>query len=80
MSAQTTAGGVPERKVPPNSIRGAAMRGLEARPGHGAVEVKVCVRAHQWLLLRRASQRDILARLRIGPGLAWRHVPGKPTS
>ena len=61
MSAQTTTGGVPERKVPPNSIRGAAMRGVVARPGHEAVEVKGWLRAHKWLLLRRASQLGILA-------------------
>ncbi|HRG72288.1 MAG TPA: quinol dehydrogenase ferredoxin subunit NapH, partial [Thauera aminoaromatica] len=61
MSARLGAGGVPERKVPPTSVRGAAMRGVVARPGREAVEAKGWLRAHKWLLLRRASQLGILA-------------------
>src|SRR5690606_24390346 len=76
MSAQTTTGGVPERKVPPNSIRGAAMRGVVARPGHEAVEGKGWLRAHKWLLLRRASQLGILALFLVGPWLGWGSVKG----
>ena len=53
MSAQMTSGGVPERKVPPTSVRGAALRGVLARPGREAVEAKGWLRAHKWLLLRR---------------------------
>ena len=80
MSAQTTTGGVPERKVPPNSIRGAAMRGVVARPGHEAVEVKGWLRAHKWLLLRRASQLGILAMFLVGPWLGWWIVKGNLAS
>ena len=80
MSAQTTTGGVPERKVPPNSIRGAAMRGVVARPGHEAVEVKGWLRAHKWLLLRRASQLGILALFLVGPWLGWWIVKGNLAS
>ena len=80
MRAQTTTGGVPERKVPPNSIRGAAMRGVVARPGHEAVEVKGWLRAHKWLLLRRASQLGILALFLVGPWLGWWIVKGNLAS
>ena len=80
MSAQTTTGGTPQRKVPPNSIRGAAIRGVVARPGREAIEVKGWLRAHKWLLLRRASQLGILALFLVGPWLGWWFVKGNLAS
>ena len=53
--------------VPTASIRGAARSGGVARPGAEAVEVKGWIRAHKWLLLRRASQFAILALFLAGP-------------
>ena len=57
MSARTGAGGVPERKVPPTSVRG-AMRcaAWSHRPGREAVEAKGLA-ARWWLLLRRVAAR-----------------------
>lgn len=80
MSARLGAGGVPERKVPPTSVRGAAMRGVVARPGREAVEAKGWLRAHKWLLLRRASQLGILALFLVGPWLGWWIVKGNLSS
>ena len=80
MSSQTTAGELAQRKVPPHSIRGAAMRGVVARPGLEAVEVKGWLRAHKWLLLRRASQLGILALFLAGPWLGWWVVKGNLSS
>ena len=80
MSAQTTAGKVPERKVPPKSVRGAAMSGVVARPGREAVEAKGWLRAHKWLLLRRVSQLGILALFLAGPWLGWWIVKGNLAS
>ena len=78
--ATRRAGGVPERKVPPTSVRGAAMRGVVARPGREAVEAKGWLRAHKWLLLRRASQLGILALFLVGPWLGWWIVKGNLSS
>ena len=71
MTTQLSSGAAPERKVPPTSVRGAAMRGVVARPGREAVEAKGWLRAHKWLLLRRASQLGILALFLVGPWLGW---------
>lgn len=80
MSAQTTTGGMPERKAPPASVRGAALRGVAARPGREAVQAKGWLRAHKWLLLRRASQLGILALFLVGPWLGWWIVKGNLSS
>ena len=80
MSAHVSSGAAPERKVPPTSVRGAAMRGVVARPGREAVEAKGWLRAHNWLLLRRASQLGILALFLVGPWLGWWIVKGNLSS
>ena len=80
MSAHVSSGAAPERKVPPTSVRGAAMRGVVARPGREAVEAKGWLRAHKWLLLRRASQLGILALFLVGPWLGWWIVKGNLSS
>lgn len=66
--------------VPQRSVRGAAMRGTVARPGREAVDSKGWLRAHKWLLLRRASQLGILALFLIGPWLGVWIVKGNLTS
>lgn len=66
--------------LPPNSIRGAARRGVLARPGLEAIENKGWLRAHKWLLLRRASQLGILALFLLGPWFGWWVVKGNLAS
>ena len=84
MNAQTTSGQAAgtrsEGKVPPTSVRGAAMRGVVARPGHEAIEAKGWLRAHKWLLLRRLSQLGILALFLVGPWFGWWIVKGNLSS
>lgn len=66
--------------APASSIRGAAMRGVVARPGAEAITVKGWWRAHQWLLLRRTSQLGILALFLLGPWAGIWIVKGNLTS
>ena len=66
--------------APASSIRGAAMRGVVARPGAEAVEVKGWWRAHKWLLLRRTSQFGILTLFLLGPWAGIWIVKGNLTS
>lgn len=66
--------------VPQHSVRGAAMRGTVARPGHEAVAVKGWLRAHKWLLARRVTQLGILALFLAGPWLGIWIVKGNLTS
>lgn len=80
MSAQTPAAGAPERKVPPSSIRGAAQRGVVARPGREAIQSKGWLRAHRWLLLRRLSQFGILGLFLAGPWFGVWLVKGNLSS
>lgn len=80
MSAQTTQGATQTRQVPPSSVRGAAMRGVVARPGQEAIEAKGWLRAHKWLLLRRLSQLGILALFLVGPWFGWWVVKGNLAS
>ncbi len=62
--------------VPPTSVRGAALRGVVARPGAEAIAAKGWLRAHKWLLLRRLSQFGILALFLVGPWFGWWIVKG----
>lgn len=71
----TTSGSVPE-----TSVRGAAMRGTIARPGLEARQTKGWLRAHKWLLMRRASQVGILALFLIGPWFGIWIVKGNLSS
>lgn len=50
------------------------------RPGREAIETKGWLRAHQWLLLRRASQLGILALFLVGPWLGIWIVTGNLSS
>lgn len=45
-------------------------------PGVDAIAAKGWLRAHQWLLLRRASQLGILAAFLVGPCFGWWLVKG----
>lgn len=67
-------------KVPPNSIRGAALRGALARPGQEAVRNRGWLVAHKWLLLRRLSQLGILALFLVGPWFGLWIVKGNLSS
>lgn len=67
-------------KVPPNSIRGAALRGGLARPGQEAVRNRGWLVAHKWLLLRRLSQLGILALFLVGPWFGLWIVKGNLSS
>ena len=66
--------------APASSIRGAAMRGVMARPGAEAIEVKGWWAAHKWLLLRRTSQLGILGLFLLGPWAGIWIVKGNLTS
>ncbi len=76
MSAKADKAGV----VPQASIRGAAMRGVVARPGREAVEKRGWLAAHKWLLLRRISQLGILALFLAGPWFGVWIVKGNLSS
>ena len=66
--------------APPTSPRGAALRGVVARPGREAIEQHGWLSAHKWLLLRRATQLTILLLFLLGPWLGWWIVKGNLAS
>ncbi len=80
MSAPAGVDGVPVGGAPPRGSRGSGRRGAVARPGQEAVLAKGWLRAHKWLLLRRASQLGILALFLAGPWLGWWIVKGNLSS
>lgn len=67
-------------RVPATSVRGAALRGVLARPGQEAVRNRGWLAAHKWLLLRRVSQLGILALFLLGPWLGVWIVKGNLSS
>jgi len=67
-------------RVPATSVRGAALRGVLARPGQEAVRNRGWLAAHKWLLLRRVSQLGILALFLLGPWLGIWIVKGNLSS
>lgn len=67
-------------QAPATTIRGAALRGVLARPGLEAVRNRGWLAAHKWLLLRRLSQFGILALFLVGPWFGIWVVKGNLSS